>query len=86
MHEYTLDPHAGTLLELGFAGTDEPMTLRIYDKAGLLKHEANFSNDDMTWDGSDKTGHFLSNGVYLYSLFLGSELLEKGYITIVNTR
>lgn len=83
-HEYSLDPHSGHSLELGTANT--AVTLQIRNKAGLLQFQAQVAQGEtISWNGVANTGDVVPNGVYLYSIIEGSELIEKGYITIVST-
>lgn len=83
-HEYSLDPYAGNKLSWG--QTDKVITLSIYHKNGKLAYKQNFeSGDTLEWEGRDMEGNVLANGVYLYSITNGSELQEKGYVTIINS-
>jgi hypothetical protein len=82
--EYSLDPYASNKLSWGQA--DKAITLNIHHKSGKLVYKQNFENGDtMEWEGRDQEGNILANGVYLYSIIQGTELQEKGYITIVNS-
>lgn len=80
--EYVFDPNDGHL-ELDVAHV--AVTLHIHNKAGVLLYEAQVAQGaTIVWSGVGNTGTVLASGVYLYSISEGSELIEKGYITIVN--
>lgn len=83
-HEYSLDPYDGNKLNFGLAEHDV-LILSIHQKNGKLVYKQRFeSGDTLEWEGKDMEGNVLSNGVYLYSIMKGTELKEKGYVTIVN--
>lgn len=66
-------------LHYSTGGEDRPVTIRIYDFgmhlvkeliAGALRSGA-YEHDEI-WDGRDSRGHRVANGVYFYSVDLGS--------------
>ncbi|HTF82226.1 MAG TPA: hypothetical protein VL947_10885, partial [Cytophagales bacterium] len=81
--DYSFDP---TVDKLSIGPMVDAGALNIHSKGGTLVYKHDFSDGALLeWDGRDPSGNIVSNGVYLYTVFKGPEVVQKGYIHIVSS-
>ncbi len=74
------------IAHLDFAHDDSPITLvKIYDTSGeLVLENKNINSEEVTWNGKNGAGKYVSNGVYF--MIVENKAIEKAVIKIAVLR